>query len=358
MHKKTLTIAFLALGASAAHAQFIGGDLAVVVLGDGTAAISSAAAQARLFDFNKTSTGQTGTSVVNLSTGPAGSRVTTSGSATSEGFLSRSTDGQYLSYQGYDAAAGTANVVTSNAARLHAAVDANGTVVNYTNMQAYTSNNLRSSFIDGSNFYSAGTSTSDGGVRQGVIGVSGSTLLSGSLTNTRVVGVDGGSVFATSSSGSFVGLNLISGGSASLKIATGSGSSPYGFFIKDSNTVYIADDRTSASGGIQKWTFSGSSWSLAYTLSTGTSNGARGLAGELDGSGNTVLYATTVEGSANRLVRITDLGAGSAVTTLATAGTNTIFRGVALNPTVVPEPGSMVALATGLAAVVARRRRK
>jgi hypothetical protein len=47
------------------------------------------------------------------------------------------------------------------------------------------------------------------------------------------------------------------------------------------------------------------------------------------------LYATTAEASANHLVTVTDAGVGSTFTTLATAPTNTVFRGVRL---IVPGP--------------------
>jgi hypothetical protein len=53
----------------------------------------------------------------------------------------------------------------------------------------------------------------------------------------------------------------------------------------------------------------------------------------VDWSGsNPLIYATTAEGSANRLVKITDTGSASTATTLATASPNTIFRGVAFAP--------------------------
>ncbi len=114
---------------------------------------------------------------------------------------------------------------------------------------------------------------------------------------------------------------------------TGSGSaSPYDFWFKDDNTVYVADDRTIAlGGGIQKWEFNSdtSTWDLSYTLDTGS--GARGLTGTVVGS-DTVLYATTFGNSANNLITLTDTGAASAFTILATAPTNTIYRGVAFVP--------------------------
>src|SRR5207302_328024 len=56
------------------------------------------------------------------------------------------------------------------------------------------------------------------------------------------------------------------------------GHSPYEFIFKDASTVYVADDGTTANGGgLQKWTLSGGTWTLAYTLSPGTNIGLRGL---------------------------------------------------------------------------------
>jgi hypothetical protein len=108
--------------------------------------------------------------------------------------------------------------------------------------------------------------------------------------------------------------------------------SSYDFWFKDANTVYVADDGTAANtGGIQKWTFDSGAmtWSLAYTLlNTGTATTAvRGLTGQIDGA-DTVLYATTTQTSANRLIKIIDAGALSTSVDLATAPTNTAFRGV------------------------------
>jgi hypothetical protein len=49
-----------------------------------------------------------------------------------------------------------------------------------------------------------------------------------------------------------------------------------------------------------------------------------------------VLYATTTESSTNRLIAITDTGANSPAMTLATAPSNTVFRGVAFMPESAP----------------------
>jgi hypothetical protein len=97
-------------------------------------------------------------------------------------------------------------------------------------------------------------------------------------------------------------------------------------------------------------------------MTSGITTGLRGLTGQTDGSGNVTFYATTTESSANKLVTISDVitntSASSSFTLLATAPTNTAFRGVAFAPTPVPEPATVLAfsaIALGLARRVSRR---
>jgi hypothetical protein len=98
------------------------------------------------------------------------------------------------------------------------------------------------------------------------------------------------------------------------------------------DTLYVADDRSIASGGgIQKWTSNGSTWTLGSTFNVGITTGVRGLAGYLSGA-NVVLIATTTE-TTNKIVAYVDDGSPLPVgSVLVTAGANTAFRGVAMSP--------------------------
>ena len=108
--------------------------------------------------------------------------------------------------------------------------------------------------------------------------------------------------------------------------------STYGFALNAAaTTAYLADDTLKGIGGIQRWDFNGTAWMMSYAFTSLTNVGARGVAVDFSGA-QPVIYATTAENSTNRLVSITDTGAKSAATTLATAGVNQIFRGVALAP--------------------------
>jgi hypothetical protein len=114
--------------------------------------------------------------------------------------------------------------------------------------------------------------------------------------------------------------------------------SPVDFAVLDSDpdsdgpeTVYLSDDQTIANGGgIQKWTFDGTAWSLAYTLQSGLTTGVRHLLAIESPTEVTLLAVTT--SNPNSIVKVVDNGSASTATTLATAATNTAFRGLALAP--------------------------
>ena len=107
----------------------------------------------------------------------------------------------------------------------------------------------------------------------------------------------------------------------------------------------------------------GSAWVLSYTIGTGAANiGARQLTVDTTTAGGATIYATTAEGTANRLISVQDLGSAVAdagtLLTLATAPTGDIFRGVDFAP--IPEPSTLALAGMGLTALwgFARRNRK
>jgi hypothetical protein len=155
-------------------------------------------------------------------------------------------------------------------------------------------------------------------------------------------------------------------------IGTGTGSS-YGFVMFDTNNdstmdlAYVADDRTSAGGGIQKWVLSNGTWSASWALLVNSSGalqatastgfaGLRGLTGTWDAVNGAQLFATTTETTNNRLISIIDNGImPTSATTLASAGSNYVFRGVDVY-TSIPAPGAIALL--GAAGLVGARRRR
>ncbi len=351
----------LALPAVAQDSLFNVGNLVVSQVGDGSTALSAVSSVVILREI--TTGGVFTGDNVTMPTALVGlnRRLTVSGSATSEGHLNFSPSSNALVFQGYDAAPGTASIAgtTSTAVnRVVARIDLSMNVDTTTALtDAYSASNIRSALIDGPNVYMAGNGSppSPGGVRSAPFGATGtSTLESGTLTNTRVVNTFNSAIYASAASGAFVGINLISGGVATniLGATSGTGTpSPYDFLFIDASTCYVTDDRTLANGGgLQKWTFDGSAWSLAYTLNTGLTAGLRSLT--IDPATGT-FFAISSD-TATKLVSVVDTGAGSSFATLYQSTTNTNLRGVRFIP--VPTPSSAALL--GLGGVIALRRRR
>lgn len=370
----SVLVALVALQAQYASAfgPLTPGNLVVSRVGSGAASLSNAAAPTFLDEFNTFSLGQVPIQTIPLPTSASGAnrQFTNSGTATSEGFLALSTNGQYLTLGGYDAAVGTAAVGTTTSAtnpRVVARVDSLGQIDTSTALtDAYSAVAFRSVVSDnGTNFWLGG---GGGSVRYALYGASTSTQLSTTITNIRVVNIYGSQLYCSSATGTFQGVSAVGTGlpttsgqtiTALPGMPTATGGSRYDFYFADPNTLYIADDSniTTASGGLQKWTFDGSIWSLAYTMTTNLTAGLRGLTGVVNG-GVATLYATTADAvnatNGNKLVMVTDTGVGSPFTTLATAPGNEAFRGVEFSP--VPEPASLVLLASGAVLFFRRRR--
>jgi hypothetical protein len=345
MHPRFHALCAIAALASAALAQapFTTGNLVVVRVGDGATALTNGSAATFLDEYTPT-----GTLVQSLAmpTAPSGLNqpFSNSGTATSEGFLNVSSNGLYLTLAGYAAAPGVAAVAQTTASatpRVVARVDFSGAIDTTTtltdgyNGAAGSNGNIRSvASDDGLQFWTAGTGVSNSGIRY--VTLAGSTSVginTGAPFNTRVAGIYAGNLFTTSASTVYQGVCQVGTGLPTLTgtitllngFPTATGPSAYDYFFADPDTLYVADDRSLAlGGGIQKWTLVGGVWTLQYTLATPA--GCRGLTGRKF-NGVTTLYATTSTGT---LVSGDDTGAGATFTTLATAGTNTAFRGVRL----------------------------
>jgi hypothetical protein len=328
-----------------ANGQLTSGNLVVEQIGT-TGSSTALSSSTTAVYLNQYSTTGSFINATPLPTAVSGSNdaLTDSGSATSDGYLSRSADGLFIALPGYNAAVNTANITgtsSSSNARVVGEINGGGAV---DTSRAYTflsGNNFRSvASLDGTSLYAAGAS--------GVFYTSATSGAGTSLTggNTHNVLISNGNVFASTNSGSFASGSLLGiyqigtglptatpGASGIVNIInTGSSSSTYAFqFNTAMNVAYIADDSTST-GGIQKWVLSGGTWTKSYTFSFASNGaaGARGLTVDWSNPSAPIIYATTADTSPNRLYSITDKGsvASSTSTLLQTAGANTIFRGV------------------------------
>ncbi|MGA2555024.1 MAG: hypothetical protein ABSG04_01955, partial [Verrucomicrobiota bacterium] len=339
MKVEKLFVLVWCLPVALAHAQitpgFEPGNLCVLRVGNGTAALASSGDPVFLDEY--TTNGILTNSVAMPTNGPTSLII---GSASSEGAISRSANSNFIVMVGYNTnllyGSGLPSSAATNVPRGIATIDFNGNYAFITNTtNAFNANNIRSGASDGSNnFWAVGAVS--GTVYMGL--ASPPATVQSALANSEVVNIFNGKLCYSSQKSAPIGIYSFAGlptttAAASLLFATGSSSSLYGFAISPDNTVaYVADDRAvSAGGGIQKYTNNGA-WGLAYTFGTGTGStvGARGVA--VSFGEPPVIYATTADTSANRLIAITDTNSGAAVTVLTTAAANEIFRGVQFAP--------------------------
>jgi hypothetical protein len=341
-----LTLAVLAalgLAGTAAQAQpFTPGDLVISVIGDGTATLASTGNSVFVDDLSIT----TGTLVGS----PINTGLIDSGTATSDGFLTLSANGQLLTIQGYQPGyTGTTSVTSSADARGVSEIGASGAVTtSFFSDTTYAGNNIRSSAtIDGSTVYLGGSATNaaDAGIRSTAFGSGTSTQLeSAPTTNTRNVNIFGGNVYySTGSAGPGIySLGAVGATGTPSLIAADAAGSPYDFYFANATTLFVADDSSSTKGGgLQEYTDSGSGFTLANTFNQ--QGGLRSLAGN-----GTDIFGITTAGSGS--VVDFNILSGNFSTLYTNTTTNTVIRGVDFAPVAAgaPVPEASTTISFGL----------
>jgi hypothetical protein len=329
-----------------AATAFTAGNVVVYRVGDGTAVLGATATAVFLDEY--TPSGVLVQSIP-LPTAVSGSnrRLTASGSATTEGFLTLSADGRFIVLTGYDAPLGTGAVAGTASAtfnRVVGRVDAAATIDTTTAISdSFSGANPRSATSDaGSNFWVIGSAN---GVRLVTLGSAGtSTSISTTNPNLRGTNIFGGQLYISSAAGT--GLPRMATVGSGTPTTTGqtmtslpgfsltAGSN--GFFFADLSssvpgldTLYVADD---IANQLQKYSLVGGSWISNGGVAVAS---ARGLTGSAQGS--TVTLFGTLGSAGTTLYKFIDsagynVAISGSTTTIASAGANKAFRGVVFTP--------------------------
>lgn len=338
---KTSGVILAALGCmlnvQESKAQFTKGNLVILRVGNDTATALNSSATAAYLD-QITPAGALVNSFAIPVTGAA--RLTMSGSSTSEGQITRKPDGTRIIVAGYDTSAGIPLISLSASATVSRAINEitpSGVMARSVESKVFQNrDNMRSAASTGTFYWAAGGS--GGTTYYGKTDTP--AVVQNTVPNTRVVNVYNNNLYfstaSTSGGGAGIykvgtGLPRTSGQTLTTVALTGLGSSPYAFVINKSDSImYVADDRTSTGGGIQKFRKSvGGTYTLVYTLKVGTSVGARGLCVDFTLASKPVLYATTTD---NKVVKLVDSGSTSVPTVIFTAQKNRGLRGIQFAP--------------------------
>jgi len=262
-------------------------------------------------------------------------RVTLLGNTATEGQMSLSADGQYLVLGGYDMAVGATSVSGVN--RVIARVDYSGNVAT-TPFASSIHTAFRSvASTNGQSYYTSGSSSGLGYIpHTGSTTTSTNTMIFTGSTNLRSLNIFNGQLYyGTGSAPTGIysvgtGTPTTTGQTSTLRV---SATDPYGYYmVNRGGTNWNCYAVYSTSPGIYKFSSSddGATWTARGSVSNATA--VLGIVAKVNGS-NVDVYATT---GAN-LIKLTDTAAFNAtitgtISTLATAASGSVFRGLAFAP--------------------------
>jgi hypothetical protein len=182
---------------------FTPGDLAVVRMGTGASSLTSGSTAVFIDEYTPAGVLVQSIAMPTADSGPQHA-LTNSGTASSEGELNLSSNGQYLTLVGYDSVPGVASIsgsLSTAVSRTVGVVGVNGTIDTTTALTDFASaNNPRAAVSsDGTNIWVAGADASAGGVRYATVGSTTSTDLTGTAPkNARDVSIFNGQLYVAS----------------------------------------------------------------------------------------------------------------------------------------------------------------
>lgn len=345
---------------SQAQTAFKQGNIVVLRVGNGTTTLANTGNAVFLDEY--TPVGVKVQSIALPTTASGGNNpLVLSGTASSEGSLTRSANGKYLAIVGYSTTppyASSLSATTGTAVpRAIGIIDYTGNVNTSKTLTNYaSSNNPRGAYTsDGTKVWmvsgAKGLQYTTVGTSDTATTISNKTSTATAINNLRTVNEFNGQLYVSTGSGTAVRIGAVGGGLPTdtgklitpvAGLPTANPASPYAFYMAKvpetnpiPNVLYVADDNTNKVGGIKKYSFNTttSSWDSVGVIELGAIY--RGLTGVVNGS-TVTLYATR---NSDSLVSIIDNAPATAAPSSATytgiiaaAPTGTVFRGVAMAP--------------------------
>ena len=350
-------MAVVGVAVTSAEAAITPGNLVVYRVGDGSAALGTTATKVFLDEYTPT-----GTLVQSIPISSSGaSAMTAVGNSTTEGVISRSQDGTNLVFTGYRKDAGLPQPSSDNAAttnRVIGTVDLTGAPSTSIAINSGPSSNIRSATtVAGASYYVSAAATNFVSYVAAPGPACSSTAID--ARNSRQVNLFDNELIVSNGSTSITGkiqsYGILPTGvtAATPVISLLTTDAVHGFSVLDLNPAVPGKDTiyglSTVEAKLYKWIYDGTSWTAAGTIATTAAN----ICTAVDGS-NVNLYLTT----GSTLLGITDASGATGtltgtLTTLATAGTNTGFRGIG---TLIPEPATLALVVIGGGLVLRRRR--
>lgn len=368
-----ILVCFFVSSGVIAQSPFTVGNIVVCRVGDGAAALTSAATACFLDEYTPAGTL---VQTIPLPTSISGSNniITVTGNGLPEGMINLSVDRQYIVMAGYSAPLGTASIATSTAItwpRIIALINYNAIINTTTALTDFASVGRPTSAIttNGTDLWLAGTGNSaSGGPRYTTVGSTTSVQLADpatTTTNNNCVGIAGGQLYLSRTSSellmSTVGTGLPTTGGQIVTFLPGLPPPPafsgtwIQFFFADldagiagPDVLYIANATGATTGGLMKYSLVGGTWLANGTVGSSL-DAFRGMTATVSGT-TVTLYATR---TANQIVTFTDASGYNGAfagtpSVLINAPANTAFRGITPAPVV---SGSLPVKLSSLVAV-------
>lgn len=364
MRKILFCILILVPSFSIFAGSFTPGNIVIVRVGTGGSTLNNQSTRVFLDEYTVSGTFVQTIALPDSAIGSSHA-LTLSGTAVTEGELTLSANGQYLSMAGFDTMPGYANVSTGITNRTVARIDAAGNVNTTTAFaagSAFINGNYRGAVSnDGNEFWAYGSGGVSGGIWYIPFGAFSASAVqnSNSQNNVRNANIFGGQVYFTV------------GGTGMYKDGTGlpatagqteselpgfpthdSTLSPFSFVFLDESpsvpgldVIYVADN--DAFGGIYKYSLVGGNWVTNGNIAS--ANALTGLTGfyschgtSLFTSGPSGVWALNDTSGYNHTITGT-------YTQIVSGAANTLIHGVAFAPgTIMPSVPSLSASATNV----------